>query len=105
MVGWQRGLTCQSTRTHNSRRRLRRLCWWSGHFYVRHHRNRRMDKQFVVFQLEHTAQIFVLGMASVTLLASPEARPILQVGKAQFGTFEVTFDQVVTLLENPKAGP
>jgi hypothetical protein len=28
-------LTCQSTRTHNSRRRLRRECWWSGHFYVR----------------------------------------------------------------------
>ena len=28
------GLTCQSTRTHNSRRRLRRKCWWSGHFYV-----------------------------------------------------------------------
>ena len=27
-------LTCQSTRTHNSRRRLRRKCWWSGHFYV-----------------------------------------------------------------------
>ena len=27
-------LTCQSTRTHNSRRRLRRRCWWSGHFYV-----------------------------------------------------------------------
>jgi hypothetical protein len=28
-------LTCQSTRTHNSRRRLRRSCWWSGHFYVK----------------------------------------------------------------------
>jgi hypothetical protein len=27
-------LTCQSTRTHNSRRRLRRWCWWSGHFHV-----------------------------------------------------------------------
>src|SRR5437016_4385013 len=32
-----RCLTCQSTRTHNSRRRLRRSCWWSGHFYVRPH--------------------------------------------------------------------
>jgi len=31
-------LTCQSTRTHNSRRRLRRECWWSGHFYVMSHR-------------------------------------------------------------------
>jgi hypothetical protein len=30
-------ITCQSTRTHNSRRRLRRLCWWSGHFYVKRH--------------------------------------------------------------------
>src|SRR5437868_6120420 len=29
-----RSITCQSTRTHNSRRRLRRKCWWSGHFYV-----------------------------------------------------------------------
>ena len=29
------GLTCQSTRPHNSRRRLRRLCWWFGHFYVK----------------------------------------------------------------------
>src|SRR5438105_11558231 len=28
------GLTCQSTRTHNSRRRLRRKCWWAGHLYV-----------------------------------------------------------------------
>jgi len=26
--------TSQSTRTHNCRRRLRRKCWWSGHFYV-----------------------------------------------------------------------
>ena len=30
-------ITCQSTRTHNSRRRHRRLCWWSGHFYVMWH--------------------------------------------------------------------
>jgi hypothetical protein len=28
-------LTCQSTRTHNSRLRLRRSCWWSGHFYYK----------------------------------------------------------------------
>ena len=27
-------ITFQSTRTHSSRLRLRRLCWWSGHFYV-----------------------------------------------------------------------
>jgi hypothetical protein len=32
--GCSRGTTCQSTRTHNSRRRLRRSCWWSGHLYV-----------------------------------------------------------------------
>ena len=31
-------LTGQSTRTHNSRRRLRRKCWWSGHFYVKAHK-------------------------------------------------------------------
>jgi hypothetical protein len=30
-------ITNQSTRTHNSRTRLRRTCWWSGHFYVRPH--------------------------------------------------------------------
>jgi hypothetical protein len=30
-------ITSQSTRTHNSRRRLRRRCWWSGHFYVMSH--------------------------------------------------------------------
>ena len=29
-----RPITCQSTRTHNCRKRLRRMCWWSGHFYV-----------------------------------------------------------------------
>ncbi len=29
-----RKLTSQSTRTHNSRWRLRRLCWWSGHLRV-----------------------------------------------------------------------
>lgn len=34
---WQRPLTCQSTRSHNSRRRLRRLCWWSGQLDVRLH--------------------------------------------------------------------
>lgn len=28
-------ITCQSTRTHNSSLRLRRSCWWSGHFYVK----------------------------------------------------------------------
>ncbi len=36
-VGWlwpRPDITRQSTRTHNSRRRLRRKCWWSGHFYV-----------------------------------------------------------------------
>lgn len=27
-------LTDQSARTHNSRLRLRRSCWWSGHSYV-----------------------------------------------------------------------
>src|SRR5438105_3312634 len=26
-----------AARTHNSRRRLRRKCWWSGHFYVKPH--------------------------------------------------------------------
>jgi len=31
------GTTCQSTRTHNSRRRLRRKVLWSGHFHVRPH--------------------------------------------------------------------
>ena len=35
--GRSRGTTCQSTRTHNSRRRLRRSCWWSGHLYVMSH--------------------------------------------------------------------
>jgi hypothetical protein len=29
-----RAITWQSTRTHNSRRRLRRSCWWSGHLHV-----------------------------------------------------------------------
>jgi len=33
VAAWPR-ITCQSTRTHNSRRRLRRSCWWSGHFCV-----------------------------------------------------------------------
>lgn len=31
------GLTCQSKRTHNSRKRLRRWCSRSGHFCVRPH--------------------------------------------------------------------
>lgn len=35
------GITCQSTRVHNSRLRLRRSCSWSGHFYVMRHRRRR----------------------------------------------------------------
>ena len=33
-------ITCQSTRTHNSRRRLRRSCWWSGHLHVIWHSTR-----------------------------------------------------------------
>jgi hypothetical protein len=24
-------------KTHNSRRRLHRSCWWAVHFYVKHH--------------------------------------------------------------------
>lgn len=39
--GRQWCLTCQSTRTHNRRRRLRRQVLWSGHLHVRHHWNRR----------------------------------------------------------------
>jgi len=46
-----RPITCQSTRTHNSRRRLRRLCWWSGHFHVIWHW-RRMFRVAAVLALD-----------------------------------------------------
>jgi hypothetical protein len=38
-IEWHHGLTYQSTRTHNSGLRLRRKCWWSGHLYVKAHRD------------------------------------------------------------------
>ena len=74
------------------------------HLIVRH-QGSGLDKQYALAQLAHTAQIHVLGLASATLLLEPAMRPILQVGKANFGTFEVKFDQVVTLLDHPVAGP
>ncbi len=51
--GGECGLTCQSTRTHNSRLRLRRWLLWSGHLHV---------KQQMPTWLQLTAVAGVVGL-------------------------------------------
>ena len=61
-------ITCQSTRTHNSRRRLRRWCWWSGHFYVVRHWRRMHSASKAVARAALSAPAD--GVACVSLRAS-----------------------------------
>src|SRR5205814_6826372 len=55
-------LTCQSTRTHNSTRRLRRKCWWSGHLYVMPQGNSRLRSALLYALMAGLAVLVILAV-------------------------------------------
>ncbi len=57
-----------------------------------------MTKAELVSQLENAKNNYILGLAGISLFASPQAYPILEKKRAQFGTYTVEFRQVVQLL-------
>jgi len=63
-----------------------------------------MTKVELIGQLENAKNNFVLGLAAISLFASPEAHAILEKNQAAFGTYTVEFAQVVRLFRNPSDG-
>lgn len=61
-----------------------------------------MTKPELISQLENAKNNYILGLAGISLFASPEAYPILEKNHAAFGTYTVEFAQVVLLLRNAK---
>jgi hypothetical protein len=61
-----------------------------------------MTKPELIGQLENAKNNYILGLAAMSLFASPEAYPILEKNRASFGTYTVEFAQVVRLLQNAK---
>ena len=61
-----------------------------------------VNKNLLVTQLEHTRNNYILGLAALTTFSSPVSHPLLNSQTAQFGSYTVTFGQVVTLLENDR---
>lgn len=59
-----------------------------------------MTRPELISQLENAKNNYILGLAGISLFASPEAYPILEKGHAAFGTYTVEFTQVVRLLRN-----
>ena len=60
-----------------------------------------MNKIELLSQLTNAKNNYVLGMAAISLFASPDSYPILTNNHAQFGQYTITFDQVTNLLQNP----
>lgn len=61
-----------------------------------------MTKPELIGQLENSKNNYILGLAGLSLFASPEAYPILEKKCAEFGTYTVEFAQVVRLFRNGK---
>ena len=57
-----------------------------------------VTKPELLAQLSNARNNYVLGLAALSLFATPEVYPILEVQSASFGTYTVTFDQVSKLL-------
>lgn len=60
-----------------------------------------MTKQELEGQLTNAKNNYVLGLAALSLFASPDAYPILERNHAKFGGYSITFDQVANLLRRP----
>jgi len=61
-----------------------------------------MVKAELMSQLENAKNNYVLGMAAISLFASPEAYAILDHNHASFGQYSIRFSQVSDLLRNAK---
>jgi len=61
-----------------------------------------MTKEELFNQLTHAKNSYIMGLAAFTLFSSPESYPLLDSHLAAFGDYTVTFDQVSTLLKNPR---
>ena len=61
-----------------------------------------MTKSELVSQLENAKNNYILGLAGISLFASPDSYPILEKSHAAFGKYTVQFAQVVHLLRIPK---
>lgn len=59
-----------------------------------------MPKSEIEPKLNTAKNNYVLGLAAVSLFATPEAYPILEKHSASFGKYSVSFDQVARLLRN-----
>lgn len=59
-----------------------------------------MTKLELISQLENAKNNYILGLAGISLFASPEAYPILEKNYAAFGIYTVEFGQVVLLLRS-----
>jgi hypothetical protein len=60
-----------------------------------------MTKQELESQFTNAKNNYFLGLAALSLFASPEAYPILERNHAKFGSYTITFDQVAKLLRDP----
>ena len=56
------------------------------------------EKQELISQLCNSKNNFILGLASLALLADPDARSLLNEKSADFSGYSVSFDQVAALL-------
>jgi len=52
-------------------------------------------------QLTNAKNNYILGLAVLSLFATPEAYPLLDKNRATFGPYILTFEQVAALLRNP----
>jgi hypothetical protein len=60
-----------------------------------------VTKEELLSQMTNAKNNYILGLAAISLFASPEAYPILDKNQAQFGQYSVTFNQVANLLRTP----
>ena len=60
-----------------------------------------LTKPELLSQLTNAKNNYILGLAALSLFATPEAYPLLDKNRASFGPYTVTFEQVAALLRNP----
>jgi hypothetical protein len=63
---------------------------------------KKITKQQLINQLEHTKNNYILGLAAFSMFDSGLTNQQLAHHAAAFGEYTITFAQVVTLLQNPK---
>jgi len=60
-----------------------------------------LTKPELLSQLTNAKNNYILGLAALSLFATPEAYPLLDKNHVSFGPYTLTFDQVATLLRKP----